>query len=157
MSEPLDLNDRRRATDSFLHIGRIQREITRLTAALFEKVGINDVTPAQANALVVLFQAREPLTARQLAEHLALSEVTVSRFVHALEQTGWIERERSPDDKRAFLLKPTAKAYDTLPRFIKVSNQLIDAAFEDFSREQLARMAGDIERVTHNLGRADGT
>ena len=77
---------------------------------------------------MVLFQGREPLTARELSRRMGYSGVTVSRFVKALAQAGWLERSPDPTDGRAYLLTPTAKARDALPRFIGVSNALLDDA-----------------------------
>src|SRR5690606_18854916 len=81
---PEVLRLRRVQADAFLALTRIQRAIEQRLSVLFEAEGLSDVTPAQANALMILFQERRPLTARVLAGHMALSEVTVGRFVRAL-------------------------------------------------------------------------
>ena len=61
--------------------------------------GLADVTPQQAAVLMVLFQARRPLTARELAEHQGVSQPTVGRFIKALEQQGWVTRDADPNDE----------------------------------------------------------
>ncbi len=142
---------RRAQADAFVTISRIGRLLERSIAGLFDEQGLDDVTPAQANALMILFQAKEPLHARELATRMELSEVTVGRFVRALEQEGWIRRQADPDDSRAMLIRPTAKAYRTLPRFIEVSNALLDRAFAGFSRAETHRIGRVAERVRENL------
>ena len=148
-----ELQLRRVQTEAYLDLMRIHREMERRTALLFEEVGLTDVTPAQASALIVLFQARGPMTARALALHLALSEVTVGRFVKALEEAGWVERESDPDDARAMLIRPTARAYRALPRFIQVSNALLDEAFAGFSADEVRKIARTTERLRRNIAR----
>jgi DNA-binding MarR family transcriptional regulator len=82
---------------------------------------------------------------------MSVSEVTVGRFVKALERDGWVTREADPDDGRAWLLRPTRKAYRALPRFIRVSNALLDRAFADFSEAEVNRVVATGERIRENL------
>jgi DNA-binding MarR family transcriptional regulator len=117
----------------------------------FVQSGLTDITPAQANALMVLFEAREAMTARRLAEALSLSEVTVGRFLRALESRGWVARERDPSDSRAILVSPTPKARESLPRFIDVTNALMDQAFAGLPDARLAVLLDGIRHVRENL------
>lgn len=142
---------RRVQADAYLDLTRIQREIDRRAAALLDEQGLHDVTPAQAGALMVLFGEKHPLRARELAARLGLSEVTVGRFVHALHDAGWVRRDPDPDDSRAMLLAPTPKAYRALPRFIEVSNTLLDEAFAGFSADEVERVAKTTERLRRNI------
>ncbi|MBX7082078.1 MAG: MarR family transcriptional regulator [Nannocystaceae bacterium] len=145
------LAQRRLQAEAYLDLTRIHRVIERRTAELLAEQGLRDVTPAQAGALMVLFQARAPLRARTLAGELGLSEVTVGRFVHALHDAGWVRREPDPADSRAMLLAPTPKAYRALPRFIAVSNALLDEAFAGFSAHEVSRVAQTTERLRRNI------
>ncbi len=147
----VDLQLRRQQADAFLTFSRILRGLERRVAALLHEHGLADVTPAQANVLMVLFQERRPLTARHLAERMAISQPTVGRFIHALERQGWIDRRPDPDDSRAMLVEPTRKAFAALPRFIQVSNTLLDVAFAGFSPQRVARIARTTQQIEQNL------
>jgi DNA-binding MarR family transcriptional regulator len=142
---------RRLQADTFLDLSRLQREMERRVAAAFRECGLTKITPQQASALMILFQAREPLTARRLADSMGLTEVTVGRFVKALETASWVRREPDPTDSRALLIRPTRKAYRALPRFIAVSNEMLDAAFAGFSPADMRRVAKTTERLRRNL------
>jgi len=146
---------RRLQTEAYLNLGRIHRALERRIAALFAREGLADVTPQQAAVLMVLFQARRPLTARDLAEHQGLSQPTVGRFVKALAEQGWVTREADPADARAILIRPTRKAQRALPRFIAVSNAMLDAAFEDVSEAAVRRIARATARLRENLERVE--
>lgn len=162
MPEPVPTKDtspslelRRLQTDAYLNLGRIHRALERCIGALFVREGLQDVTPQQAAVLMVLFQARRPLTARELAQHQGLSQPTVGRFVRALEDTGWVTRQADPADARAILIRPTAKARRTLPRFIAVSNAMLDQAFDDIPEATMRRIARTTQRLRENLERAE--
>lgn len=149
------LATRRVQAEAYLNLSRIQREIERRVTTLLAEHGLARVTPAQAGAMMVLFQERRPLRARELAGLLALSEVTVGRFVHALCDAGWVRRDPDPQDSRAVLVAPTPKAYRALPRFIQVSNALLDEAFADFSPAEVERVARTTERLRRNIGASE--
>lgn len=150
-ARPPELELRRLQADAYLDLTRIHREIEARVVELLAEHDLRDVTPAQAGALMILFQERTPMRARELAQRLALSEVTVGRFVHALHAAGWVDRQPDPDDSRAILIVPTPKAYRALPRFIAVSNGLLDQAFAGFSPEDVVRVAQTTERLRKNI------
>lgn len=152
----VDLAMRRQQADAFLSFSRITRRVERRVAELLEAHGLADVTPAQANVLMVLFQARAPLTARHVADAMSLSQPTIGRFVHALEREGWVERRPDPADSRALHVRPTKKAFAALPRFIEVSNALLDEAFAGFSPAMVRRIARTVERILGNLSGESG-
>ena len=49
------------------------------------------------------------------------------------------------------LIKPTRKAVAALPRFIQVSNTMLDVAFAGFSPQRVARIARTTEQIRQNL------
>lgn len=149
--DPQTLDLRRVQAEAYLTFVAIGRALEKRVAAQFEAHELTDVTPAQANALMILFAAKQPLQARALAARMELSQVTVGRFLKALEQQGWIAREPDPRDARAMLIRPTDKAYRSLPIFIEVSNAMLDQAFAGFSRPEIRRIATVAGRVRSNL------
>ncbi|HLT36664.1 MAG TPA: hypothetical protein VK034_10265, partial [Enhygromyxa sp.] len=88
MATRADIAARRKQADTALELSRINREMERRIQQLLEHENLRDVTPAQANAMMILFQEKAPMTARNLARQMNLSEVTVGRFVRSLENAG---------------------------------------------------------------------
>jgi DNA-binding MarR family transcriptional regulator len=146
-----DLKKRRVQTDTFLEFARLTAIQHHRLRELFARAELGEITPQQSRALMVLFQARQPLTARELSRRMGCSEVTVSRFVKALVQAEWVERTPDPNDGRAYLLIPTAKAREALPRFVGVSNALLDQIFAGFSEAELAALESAMDRIRKNL------
>ena len=152
----MDLSLRHRQAEAWLLLGRLHTRVSEGVTAQFREEGIADITPAQANALMVLFQRRHPLTARQLAGELGVSEVTVGRVVRRLEAGGWVERARDPDDGRAILLRPTRKARAALPDFVRLSNQMMDQVFAGFSPAEVQQLQGLLARLQENIQADNG-
>lgn len=153
-TDPEDLRLRHAQADAWLALHRVHGGIREVAREGLQAEGLTDITPAQADALMVLFQRRAPLTARQLAAELGLSEVTVGRFLKAMEANGWVARTPDPRDARARLLSPTPKARAALPAFIRVSNGVLDGVFAGFSREETEAFTDLVRRVRDNLATA---
>jgi DNA-binding MarR family transcriptional regulator len=151
MATRADIAARRKQADAALELSRINREMEHRIQQLLEHEKLRDVTPAQANAMMILFQEKAPMTARSLARQMNLSEVTVGRFVRSLENAGWVQRESDPKDTRAILVRPSKKAYRAFPRFLNVSNALLDVAFAGFTKKEVEALGRLVERVRMNV------
>jgi len=154
MADDPVLQIRRFQTELMLTFSRVHQQILRRSAQLLEAEGIDGITPARANALIVLFNARGPINARELARELAISEVTVSRFLRKMEDDGWIERTPDPSDGRAMLIRPTQTARDLFPRLVGVCNAVLDDIFGALDSVEMQELAGSVQRVQDSLASA---
>ena len=142
---------RRCQVESFFIMQRLQKAVQERTATHFKDLNLKDITPSQANVLMVIIQRRRPMSARDIHRELGVTEVTISRLVSTLVANDWITKVRNPKDGRAALLSPTAKARQHLPDFIKVANLLLDETFLGLSRQELKTLHDIIQRVDGNL------
>lgn len=133
--------------ETYLSIERILRSVKKRMESRFNEAGLHDVTPQQAKVLMLLFQAKGVLNAKDLADELAISPVTVSRFVNALEDNGWLKRTPQPKDARAMSIQLTDKAYKALPQFASISNQLMDEVFGEFNPSVFKEFAANVSQV----------
>lgn len=141
---------RAKQVDVYLTAARIVRTIDqRVTDALAAR-GL-DITSAQVNVLVVLVQARRPLTGAELARTMALSEVTVGRLVRTLVERGWVTRDPDPGDRRAFRVAPTARTYEEFPAFLVIVNALSDEGWAGIPEEDVDLTLATQRRVWRNL------
>ena len=84
------------------------------------------VSVAEAHALMELSRA-ETLVQKELASRLRLEKSTVSRLVGMLEDRGWVERSRSPQDGRALELRLTGAGR-------RAAEDIAEARREKFAR-----------------------
>lgn len=146
-----DIEWRAFQADTMLILQRVHQKIVDRTAQAIDQEAVPRITPARANALMVLFQARRPINARELATQLGISEVTVSRFIRRMEEDGWVERTPDPKDARALLLRPTPQAREQLQPLIRIANSVMDDCFGGFGRDEMATLRRWIQRVHDNL------
>ena len=112
------------------------------------------VTSAQWRLLLRL--AREPgLKQVELAERMDVEPITACRIVDRLEEAGLVERQRDPEDRRAWRLVVTAKAEPILGRLRALAEEMSGAAFAGMSVEEVEAMRAKLARVRENVSRAE--
>jgi len=112
------------------------------------------VTTAQWRLLLRL--SREPgLKQVELAERMDVEPITACRIVDRLEEAGLVERQRDPDDRRAWRLVLTAKAEPILNRLRALAEEMSGEAFAGMSIEQVDAMRGKLARIRENVCRAE--
>jgi MarR family transcriptional regulator for hemolysin len=90
-------------------------------------------------------------TQRTIAEALEVREITAGRLVDRLCEEGYLRRDESPSDRRAYSVYLTSAAQpllDTLDGLAKVHEGWIFAGFET---EDLEKMDVLLERIARNL------
>ena len=112
------------------------------------------VTTAQWRLLLRL--SREPgLKQVELAERMDVEPITACRIVDRLEEAGLVERQRDPDDRRAWRLVLTAKAEPILNRLRALAEEMSGEAFAGMSGEEVEAMRGKLARIRENVCRAE--
>ena len=145
--DPVERERRRAQTQLFVDLLGVRNAADRRVERKLAELGVSGITAAQANTLMVLVNARRPMTAAELARALGVSEVTVGRFVHAMASAGWVERRRDRADTRRVWITPTAMTREALPAFVRVTNELLDDVFEGVDDERLLWLAQWLSKV----------
>lgn len=119
-----------------------QRDGNRVLAALLRPLGL---TPAQAEVLTVLNDARRPMTVREVGDLLVCEPGSPSRLVASLADAGHVTRRPHPDDGRASALALTDQG--------RRAADEVRAVDDRFHRELGARLTStrDIEATIRTL------
>jgi DNA-binding MarR family transcriptional regulator len=105
------------------------------------------------SAMLLLFPLmRGPLRPGALAEASFADPSTISRQVAELVRRGLVRREPDPSDGRASLLAITDAGRDVCERLRTMRRDLLAAAVDDWTDEELATFASLLSRFTGALG-----
>lgn len=126
----------------------------RLSRRFEERTRDRALTTAQWRLLVILRRAGEMRQAR-MAEALGTEPISVSRMIDRMEQSGWVSRTPDPDDRRARIVRPTARAMTSLSRLGDVADAVYAEALAGFSRDEIETLMDLIGRMNLNLAAAD--
>lgn len=110
----------------------LQRDFARTMAG-------SDVGPA-VFGLIVLSGANPGIAQVQIAKHLNIDKASVVALVDRLEESGWVERRRSIEDRRRhglFLTAEGMRQLKVLKRQMKLREQAIAELFNQDERRQL--------------------
>lgn len=82
-----------------------------------------------------------------LAKHMFLNKSTVARHLAKLEQTGYIVREASKEDKRELLVYPTDKLKNIYPDVRDVTLSWNNMISEAISKEELESFNTILDKI----------
>lgn len=101
--------------------------------------------------MMLSIRTREGATQSDVASRLEINTVTAGRIIDRLEATGWVERRPDPADRRVNRLYLGAAAMPMLERLSAVGTQEESVSLRGFSRDELATLAGLLERIIANM------
>ena len=83
----------------------------------------------------------------KLAQKICINKSNVARQVVVLEDTGFITRSPSPNDKRVMQLYPTEKTMEVLPQIRQVNRFWQEYLTEDLTQQELEVLETLLRRI----------
>ncbi len=83
-----------------------------------------------------------------LADLIYINKSNVTRQLTLLEESGFVTRKTSNEDRRVIEVYPTQKAIDALPRVRSVIREWNDYLTADFSEDEKKVFEGLLQRMT---------
>ena len=90
-------------------------------------------------------------TQRTIAEALEVREITAGRLVDRLCDEGYLRREESPSDRRAYSVYLTAAAQPVLDKLDELARLHESAIFGGISAEDLEKLDTVLDAISRNL------
>ena len=131
-------------------ISRIKQVGGRLFDRMLAEADIDAFNGAQGRILYVLWQGDE-LTISQLSAQTSLANTTLTSMLDRMEQSGLIQREPSPTDRRALLIRLTDKARALREDYDRISQRMNEMYYLGFTEEEVRQFEGYLLRVLDNL------
>jgi DNA-binding MarR family transcriptional regulator len=132
---------------------RLRLVIARTARRLRQQAG-EDLSPSQAAALATI-DRHGPLTPSELAVRERIQRPTATRLIARLEQTGFVDRTRDPDDRRSSVVALTPAGRELLARVRTRKDAYLSRRLRDLDADERAtldRAAAILERVLEGDG-----
>jgi DNA-binding MarR family transcriptional regulator len=141
--------------DSFDACANELMTFVRTTRRINTVAVVKDGPALERPALMLLAGTAErgPVRPSVLAETLFLDLSTVSRQLAALEASGWVARERDPDDRRAFLVRLTDEGRRVLCLNMDARRAMLRELLTDWSEDERLDFALLLGRLNKTLQR----
>lgn len=88
-----------------------------------------------------------------LAGQLGVNGSNVTRQLSELEALGYVRRHRNRNDHRQWLVEPTDRAYELLPRLVDILSDAQTALMRGLSGEEQELFCELAESMAHNAAR----
>jgi DNA-binding MarR family transcriptional regulator len=109
-----------------------------------------EINPAQGRIMFVLWREDE-IPINELAQKTSLGKSTLTSMLDRLEESGFIVRVPSKNDRRKILIKRTEKDKSFQNLYVKVSKDMTKLYYKGFSREEIDKFEQYLMRIFDNL------
>lgn len=113
------------------------------------------IRPSEMGVLNIITGMEGPHTPVMLAELLGVSKPMITAHITSLEKKGYIIKEPSAQDKRAYYILPTEKAADLVESAKTDLNSQLERLINGMGQEEfdtLVRLAGIANSILDNKG-----
>jgi len=131
-------------------VGRVVSCIHRFTSInLHKKLEKFNIGPGQLHFLMILYH-HEGMNQECLAHKLMIDKATSARAIKKLEEEGYVTRMTDENDKRAYKICPTKKAYDFKPVVQKILCEWTDTLLKGFNENEKETLFELLEKIVNN-------
>ena len=138
-------------TDSIISlIAGINQQARKLIVRELKANDVDGIASSHGDILANLF-SRGPLCQTELATMIRREKNTTTVLLNKLEKHGYVSRSTCETDKRKTIIELTEKGLSLEPVFRKISTQLIETSYMNFSEEEKLVIMGLLTRIKQNL------
>lgn len=134
--------------------GFLISQIKQIGGRVFDKIlqreNINEFNGAQGKILYVLWQ-HDRISIIELSRLSGLANTTLTSMLDRMEESGLLTRLPDPQDRRKNLIALTDKARRLKESYDKVSLEMHEVYFKDFSTEEIIEFEKYLQRVLENV------
>lgn len=134
--------------------GFLITQIKQIGGRVFDKIlqkeNIREFNGAQGKILYVLWQ-RDHISIMELSRQTGLANTTLTSMLDRMEVAGLLCRLPDPKDRRKNLIALTEKALRLKESYDKVSMEMHEVYFKNFSTEEILAFEGYLRRVLANV------
>ena len=122
----------------------------RVFDKILQKENIKEFNGAQGKILYVLWQ-HDHISIIELSRLTGLANTTLTSMLDRMEESGILRRLPDPQDRRKNLIALTKKAEQLKESYDKVSLEMHEIYFKNFSPEEIMAFETYLRRVLENV------
>ena len=138
--------------------GYLTMQIRLLNGRIFNRILSEDkeaLYSAEQGKILSCLWARTPMTATDLAIATGLANNTLTSMLRKLEEQKLIKSYTHPKDKRKKFFELTEIGESQRAVGIRASKKLDEIFYKGFSKEEITKMEGYMERILENMKEAE--
>jgi DNA-binding MarR family transcriptional regulator len=124
--------------------GDLRTEVSRLAYHLRTPATRSGITPTRLAALSALTRYPDGVRQGDLAELMNISAPSMTRLVEIMQEAGWVERRRDPDDQRCLLLVLSPVGRKTMDTLRDEAATELSAELDDLTADERAALTAAV-------------
>lgn len=128
----------------------ISRTNQKLSNYLTRKFKQYDITPEQWAVLNRLWE-RDGVSQKEISEITIKDQTTLTRILDKLEGKGFIKRQTSPTDRRAFLIFLTDEGRNLEDILVPIAYEALDEALQGLRKEEINQLKVLLNKIFINV------
>ncbi|MGO0986061.1 MarR family winged helix-turn-helix transcriptional regulator [Clostridioides difficile] len=136
-------------------ISKTKANMLKFIENKLNKNGLNELLPTHGNILTALYENNGILTMKEIANKIGKDKSTVTVLVNKLISLGYIERQKSDNDKRITYIKLTEKAMLIEDTFNSISLQVKETAYYNITEKEKQEFLRILKKINNNFKNAD--
>ena len=131
-------------------VAKIHQVSGRIFTRKLKEHQIDEINPAQGRILFALWQ-NDGISINELAKKTSLGKSTLTSMLDRLEESGYVIRIPSREDRRKILIQRTEKNKNLQDLYNQVSQEMTNLFYEGFSENEIDEFEQYLKRILHNL------
>lgn len=136
--------------DTISLICQIRLEADDLLIKALREAHVEGIVPSHGAILFNLF-AEKKLPMNILAARIGKTPQTVTTLVQKLRTLGYLETEKSEEDKRTTLVSLTEEGEKLQPVFMNISQMLYEKQYMGMEEDDIAQLRRLLKKMSDNL------
>lgn len=125
---------------------KLMRATESINNRLNRQLAEQDLTVSQFGVLEALLHLG-PLNQKALGEKLLKSGGNITLVIDNLEKSGWVERQRDPEDRRSMLIHLTEEGKKLIRSYFPKHLEHIMKEFEPLTSKELEKLAEMCKKI----------
>lgn len=139
-----------KADNTLSLISRIHQGMNEIIMKELKKAGIDGLVPSHGSIMVELFNGKK-LSMNDLAAKIGKTPQTVTALVKKLTEIGYVQSEKSAQDRRTTLVSLTAQGEGLQDVFIRASEKLYETQYQGLTEEEIREFRRLLLQVWQNF------
>jgi len=135
-------------------ISKIHQMSGRIFTKKLKSYNLYEINSAQGRIIFVLWQSNG-ISIQELAKKTALEKSTLTRMLERLENSGYLLRISSKNDRRKTIVKLTAKNEELKDAYEQVSTDMLDLFYKGFTECEIDTFEDYLKRIYDNLSQLE--
>ncbi|KQB77935.1 MarR family winged helix-turn-helix transcriptional regulator [Clostridium butyricum] len=132
-------------------ISRTKSNMIKFIENKLKENNLTELIPTHGNVLTSLYESDRKLTMKEIAKKIGKDKSTVTPLINKLIDLGYIQKEKSPIDKRITYISLTPKAREIESTFNNISDQVKETAYKDFTKEEKEEFLRLLKKLNSNF------